>query len=302
LKIRAFQSAPRGGVSIFVLLGAVSASIAMAASCGSADVPEPAACTQTSSTEIFDQRIAPLLADDRPKSCNACHLSGIDMTLFVRSTPCETMACLSQLGLVDLGSPSESKVLGWIQRAAPLSPLITGDVIAAEHAGFLEWIEHHALCGRFECAGVRCGERRTDPFCEVADEPDQATGPELDIGGCSDLAIERLFRDSIYASRGRCFPCHFSSEEAAAPGAPRFIDQEGTCDSSSLSTLRNIVDAGLINLADPAASLLLLKPLSEEGGGVPHGGHAKFFPGSDPGYDNFLYWVTRYAECQRTKG
>src|SRR5687767_10046112 len=119
------------GVSILVLLGALATSGVLAVSCGQVEVPVPEACTQTSGTEIFEQRIAPLLADDQPKSCNACHLSGIDMSLFVRSTPCETMACLKDLGLVNLAAPADSKVLSWIERAEPLSPLITEDVVRA---------------------------------------------------------------------------------------------------------------------------------------------------------------------------
>lgn len=78
--------------------------------------------------------------------------------------------------------------------------------------------------------------------------------------------------------------------------------QQGACEVSSLATMRNLLDAGLVDVDDPAQSLLLLKPLSDENGGVPHGGHAEFYPASDPGYDNFLYWLTRYAECQKTKG
>jgi hypothetical protein len=282
-----------------VAFGAAAAS----ASCGQIEFPVPEACGDTSGTEIFEQRIAPLLADDQPKSCNTCHLSGIDMSLFVRPTPCETMACLNDLGLVDFGEPKASRVLSWIERADPASPLITKRVIDAEYAGFLEWIEHYQTCGRFECAGVRCGDAGSDPFCDVEPEPLTATGPQIDMGGCSDVEIERLFRDSVYASRGRCFPCHFNQEEYAAPGALRFVEQEGSCDTSSLTTMHNIIEAGLVDVASPEKSLLILKPLSEEGGGVPHGGHAKFFPGDgDPGYENFLYWVTRYAECQGGRG
>lgn len=294
--------APARGLPLIVLVGALTGSVLLAASCGEKDEPKPAVCDETSGTAIFDQRIAPLLSDDQPKSCNACHLSGIDMSVFVRPTPCETMACLKDLGLVDLESPEDSKVLSWIERAKPLSPLITEAVVQAEYDGFREWIEHQAECGRFECRGVKCTAQPSDPFCDVAQEPFNATGPALDTGGCSELALEQLFRDSIYTSRGRCYPCHFESEGSATAGALRFIQQSGSCDTSSLETMRNIVEAGLVDVREPMRSLLLLKPLAEEGGGVPHGGHAKFFPGSDPGYDNFVYWLTRYAECQSDQG
>jgi hypothetical protein len=281
---------------IWALGAPLALAVALAVSCGQ-DPEAPAACRDVSGTAIFERRIAPLLGDDRPKSCNACHLSGIDMTLFVRSTPCETMACLGELGLVDLEAPEASKVLGWIDRAKPLSPLIDEAVVQAEHDGFLEWIRHNAECGRFECAGVVCSAREPEPFCDVAPEPFTAADPALDSGDCSDLALERLFRDTIYASRGRCYPCHFESE-AAPPEAFHFIDQSGSCDEASLETMHAVIDAGLVDVKEPLRSLLLLKPLAEGGGGVPHGGHEKFTPGGDPGYENFAYWLQRYAACR----
>ena len=284
----------------WALFAPLGVSLGMGVSCGQTD-SIPAACGDANGTAIFDRRIAPLLVADRPKSCNACHLSGIDMTMFVRDTPCETMACLSEMGLVDLAAPEQSKVLAWIERAKPLSPLIDEAVVQAEHDGFSEWIQHNAQCGAYECAGVVCTSRESDPFCDVAPEPFTA-GISKDTGGCTDLALERLFRDTVYETRGRCFPCHFDSEKDAAPEALHFIAQEGSCDESSLETMHNIVEAGLVDLAEPEKSLFIQKPLGEEGGGVAHGGHQKFYPGSDPGYDNFLYWVKRYAACQTQSG
>jgi hypothetical protein len=64
----------------------------------------------------------------------------------------------------------------------------------------------------------------------------------------------------------------------------------------------HVVEAGLVNVEQPEQNLLLLEPLAEGGAGVPHGGHEKFSPGSDPGYDNFVYWLKRYAACQGRKG
>jgi hypothetical protein len=291
----------QGRLPVWVLLAPVGVSLGMGLSCGQTDEAVPAACSDASNTVIYSERIAPLLSDDRPKSCNACHLSGIDMTLFVRETPCETMACLAELGLVDLALPDDSKVLGWIDRAKPLSPLIDASVVQAEHDGFLEWIRHNAECGRFECKNVVCTSRESDPFCDTAPEPFVA-GISKDAGGCGDLALEKLFRDTIYESRGRCYPCHFSSETNEAPEATHFIEQSGTCDTSSLETMRNVIDAGLVNVQDPEQSLLLLKPLDTIGGGVAHGGADKFSPGNDPGYDNFVYWLKRYAACQTQPG
>lgn len=143
-----------------------------------------------------------------------------------------------------------------------------------------------------------CSAREHEPFCDVETEPFTAANRALDSGDCSELALERLFRETIYASRGRCYPCHFESEKDTVPEARHFFHQSGNCDESSLETMREVIDAGLVDVKDPLRSLLLLEPLAEGGGGVPHGGHEKFSPGSDPGYDNFVYWLRRYAACQ----
>lgn len=256
---------------------------------------EPAACKQ-SPADLYEERIEPLLTEDQPKSCNQCHLSGIDLALFAKSTPCETMACLVQDRLVDLDSPPDSKLLTWIERAEPDSSLITDEVIQAEYDAFLQWIEHESQCG--DCSSTPCQPTTEEPFCPYEDEVSDAFPAEEDPGGCDDLVLEELFTRTIYASRGRCYPCHFSQNTTAEPTAPRWLIQEGSCEASALATMRNIIRSGYINTSDPSQSLLLLKPLAEADGGIEHGGHDKFLLNDDPGYANFLYWVTRYSECQ----
>jgi hypothetical protein len=279
-------------------IGLQLALAALLAACTTERVPPtPAECKGESPGELFAQRIEPLFAQDRPKSCNQCHLSGIDLGSFTRDTPCETMACLVEQGLVDLEAPEQSKILGWIERANPDSELITEQVIQEEYDGFLAWIQYSASCQASACRGVTCKRSEADPFCDTA-EPityDTANDP----GGCSDRALERVFRDAIYADRGRCEPCHFEKKEDAAPEAPKWISQEGSCDEASLRTMRTVVSRGLVNVGDPTQSLLLLKPLSPEYGGVEHGGAAKFHGNEDQGYKNFLYWLERYADCQK---
>lgn len=89
-------------------------------------LPGPApVCTGDAAVELYTRKIEPILKDVHPTSCNQCHLSGIDLSLFVKDTPCQTMACMRQLGLVDLDEPALSKVLSWIKRAKPQSTLIT---------------------------------------------------------------------------------------------------------------------------------------------------------------------------------
>lgn len=247
--------------------------------------------------QIYRDRIEPVLADDRPKSCNQCHLSGVDLSLFVRDTPCESMACLIDMDLVDLEEPKNSQILSWIERASPESDLITEDVIQAEYDGFLEWIEQTASCPDSACSDAECGPPPEGSTCELDPEPSDAAEEQLD--DCSDLAIEQLFRDSVYAWRGRCFPCHFSDQEFADERAPRWLNVDGNCDAASLETLRTVVASGYIDVDEPTQSLLLLKPLAENAGGVEHGGHDKFAGTSDAAYVSFLNFIEQYAECSR---
>jgi hypothetical protein len=267
---------------------------ALAAACG----PEEAeidACTQTS-IEVYQRRIEPLLLADQPSSCNECHLSGVDLGVLVQGSPCETMACLVERQLVDLDAPAQSQVLGWIERAAPQSDLITQEVIQAEYDALYAWIEAVASCGA--CADARCSNEPADTFCDVEVEPAENYDPEADPGGCSDRDIEQLFLDTVYTFRGRCYPCHYESADSPPVGATPWIVEQDNCHASSLATLRNVLEANLIDSDEPLQSRLLLKPLAEEDGGVEHGGHDKFTIDGDPAYTNLVYFLTRYAACQ----
>ncbi len=250
------------------------------------------------STDLFEERVAPLLADDQPKTCNQCHLSGIDLSTIVRDDPCESMACMVQDGLVDLSAPEKSKILTWIDRAEPDSDLITEDVIGLEHDAFLQWIEEESECR--SCASTPCSEQEDAPFCEpIATPPDAADISSAE--DCSDKTLEQLFLDTIYASRGRCYPCHYSSNTTVKE-APKWISQDGTCEAASLATMRTVVKSGYVNVDDPSQSLLLLKPLAEADGGLEHGGHDKFQLEGDAAYQNFLSWLTYYSDCQKSGG
>jgi hypothetical protein len=240
------------------------------------------------SDDLFTRRIAPLLATDRPKTCNTCHLSGVDLQMFVQDTPCQTMACLDARGLVDLTDPASSVVLQWISRADPSSPLITQAVIDEEYAAFLAWIEASATCGLCYAGDSPCGVKADDG---CAEDPDAR--PYRDPGDCSPLTRETLFRHKVYAWRDRCYPCHFDSSAAVAP---KWI-ASGPCDIGSLETMRNVLDGGLIDYADPAASLLLTKPLAEDAGGVEHGGGDKFHDLEDSAYLDIRAWIERETAC-----
>lgn len=255
------------------------------------------ACNEAGSTELYEKRIAPLLEDDRPKSCNQCHLSGVDLALFAKDTPCQTMACMVGEGVVDLDEPEASLLLQWIDRAAPESEGITESVLREERQGVLEWIEHSAACGLCaDPASLACGDeggKLTD--CEVNSKSPPGYA-EVDPGDCSDKTLELLFQNTFFPWRGRCHPCHFDGFEEQVPEAPKWIGV-GACNPASLSTMRRVIEAGYVDTADPENSLLLTKPLEEELGGVFHEGGTKIHSKDEELYVRLLYWVTRYADC-----
>jgi len=280
-----------------VVLGAV------AASCSSPDDPGTQAratseqCLSQAGS-LYERKIAPLLATDRPKTCNQCHLSGIDLSLFVREDMCETRACLLDRGLVDLTNPDQSAVLGWIERAHPDSELITQEVIDQEYEAFKEFVEQIAHCGGEACPGVRCPT--SDGGEDCGSPGDEAGVPFLVPAGTScDLpTVEAEFRDTVYVWRDRCNPCHFSSNTGGGGvTAPLFINVESSCNVDSLETFHNLVASGLMDAENPTQSLLLLKPLDVRDGGVAHGGGPKFHGVDDVSYLSFLSFIEYWAGC-----
>lgn len=261
-------------------------------------------CAPDAGLSLFERRIAPLLSAERPHSCNQCHLSGIDLGLFVGDDPCETLTCLSARGLVDLDTPEDSQLLRWIARAKPDSALITQAVIDAEYEAVRAWLVYHARCGESAC-GPQDAAVCEAPMRLVGCPVDAPRVPGADPGDCSDLTLERLFSERVFTWRNRCYPCHFE-QDRQVPIAPKWIDdtadslsddRETRCHEASLATLRTIVRRGYIDLSAPERSLLLLKPLSIGAGGVLHGGHDKFEGLDDPAYRDFRLFLERYAAC-----
>lgn len=304
------QAAPHGGLAgavrhwrgavlvSAVLVGAVGGACSGGDSPGSTSAALECRDEGIDTTDLYERKIAPLFADDRPTSCTQCHLAGLDLSLFVRDTPCETMACLVDLGLVDTRDPDDSLVLSWIGRAEPQSELITEDVINQEYEGFRQWITFNVACDA--CGDATCPDTpNADEFCDRGEYPGEDYDPTLlDAGGCDDETIYQLFQDTVYTSRGRCSPCHFNDHPDVEPDAPKWMDVLGTCESASRQTLRNVLAGEYIDLEQPDQSLLLRKPLPEDKGGVEHGGHDKFSGESeDLSYRDFVYFIDRYAGC-----
>lgn len=257
----------------------------------------PYECTQAEHDALYDKRIAPLLAEGRPSSCNECHLSGVDLALFVQKTPCETMACMVERDIVSLDDPEASLVLAWIDRATP-SGGITQETIDEEREGMLEWIRRSSSC-EGECGEIEnpCGDPAQAEICETppaASEPHAVEEP----GDCSDRTLELLFREKVYSWRGRCFPCHFDTHEGEVEDAPPWVASVGDCNATSLATLRNAEALGILDPDDPLKSLLLLKPLDQDLGGVEHGGGPKMHSTDEAAYVDFVAFLQRWADCK----
>ena len=274
-----------------VMSGAVSAS------CGgkSEEELESEACFEDSSA-LYEQRIKPLFETDRPQSCNQCHLSGVDLSVFVRDSMCETRACLLANGLVDATDIDNSLILTWIARAQPESELITQEVIDEEYQGFRDFLTQLASCSNASCREVTCSAVKGPGKCERESEPGMITVTDPDAQ-CDSQSVEAAFRDTVFPWRDRCFPCHHDDQLKATAEAPRWIEVGGNCETAAVSTLRNVIDRGLVDTEVPEDSLILLKPLPESDGGVPHGGGDKFHDKNDQAYQSFLSFAEYYAAC-----
>jgi hypothetical protein len=256
-----------------------------------ASAPDTGLCQSDAALDLYERKIAPLFSDSHPSTCNQCHLPGIDLGLFARGTACETLACMLDQGLANPADPAKSKILTWIGRAKPDSQLITEQVIAHEHAAFEQWLTYSLECNT--CAGALCPVPDGGGACELAEEPDTDFDPAaIDPGGCERPALEAVFRETVYADRGRCSPCHFDDQQDE--DTPAWISVSFDCQEASVRTYNHVVDDGYLNREQPDQSLLLLKPLAI----VKHGGGQKFEDSEDEGYQRFKYFIDRWAACQ----
>lgn len=62
-----------------------------------ADNGSAAVCAAQEQLELYDRRIKPLGDGAQPSSCNQCHVSDVDLAMFVQESPREPIACLAKL-------------------------------------------------------------------------------------------------------------------------------------------------------------------------------------------------------------
>jgi hypothetical protein len=283
------------------------------------DVPDAGLMCDTETLGPIYERIELILSDEHADSCNACHLGGLDLAAFARPTACETMACLVDLGWADLDAPDESLLFDFIARAETADggivdggaeQGITPASVEAEHEAFREWIQfsaacHDDLCGVIEApcgappdAGtIDAGSLPSD--AGVFDPADLACGPPaiLDAGACSPEAERQLFEDIVWPWKGRCSHCHAEDAVISVGNPPHWMaDTEDP--HAPVRTMCSVAERGYLDVNHPAESLLLLKPLREQFGGIQHGGGTKFLSLSDMAYVGFRTWVDQWAACR----
>ena len=246
-------------------------------------------CSASGLSQLFEQRIRPLVQKGAPTTCNKCHLAGVDLSMFVQPSACASMACLMQKGLVDLADPASSRILGFISKGQPASSLITGAVRQKEYQGFLDWIRWSARCQASACGQI------VDPCGGAGASQTPPPDPTPMLGGCSEAALLSSFQQQVNRWRGRCESCHAPNGANKTKGTLWLPDSA----DNAMAAMYNLIGLGALDVNNPAASRLITKPLDEALGGVVHGGGPKIKSKSEQTYIDYLAWATRYANCYK---
>lgn len=246
----------------------------------------PLTCDTAELSAMYTRYVEPFVSGSVASSCSACHMTGIDIGLYAQDTPCETMACMVDMGVVNLDNPSASTLLAQILLGESDSSVFN---VQAEHDAIEEWIEWSS-----QCHGEVCGA--VESACQSGTgTPSTGVQP---LGDCSETDLLAQFWDAVIIDRQRCVTCHsdFGESEGTfgpcdsaddcmamqlclggsckAPGpatAPHFFEGGGGALSWNnpehralgLNTMYNFAALGLFDRDDPLASTAATKPLLE---------------------------------------
>lgn len=275
---------------------------------------------------VFEQRIMPIFRSPQPSSCVQCHLASVDLKNYILPSPEKTFVSLRDQGLIDLAHPEKSKILTLIQMGEKDldrgAKLIHAKTRQAEYEAFLAWIK----------ACTADPKLRDLPRLAADEVARPARADAVIRHNRKDRLLDSFVRN-VWSQRMRCFPCHTPSElDAVSKEHPKarethskFEEQFGQrmnfFKETPEATLRQLLANSkkpaqghlpVINVAVPAKSLLLLKPLAKvpekDANGqfekpsyaepVTHGGGRKMFP-EDQTYKSFLTWLQDYARVAR---
>ena len=271
---------------------------------------------------LFEQRIMPIFRSPQPSSCVQCHLASVDLKSYILPSSEKTFVSLRDQGLIDLTNPEKSKILTLIQMGEKDldrgAKLIHAKTRQAEYEAFAAWVK--ACCSDQKL-------RALAPL-SAADLAKPQRSDEIIRHNRKDRLLDSFVRN-VWSQRMRCFPCHTPFElEAADPQHPKarethqkFEEQFGQrmniFRETPEATLRQLIVSSkrpaaghlpLINVEQPAKSLLVLKPTSKvpnkDANGefekptyaepVSHMGGLKMFV-DDQSYKSFLAWIGDYA-------
>ena len=238
-----------------------------------------AAAEGDSALDIFQKRIAPILASKNPSSCSECHLSGVDLKDYIDPDPIKTFAALRDAGMIDVAQPRQSKLLKFIARKPERSSLVTDKVRQQEYEAFAAWIE----------AAVK------DPSLAKA-KADAKLGPAVPLEVLRHARRDQVlasFMDGVWSEVGRCAACHSPDRNQAQ------VKKHGEHISwiklgDPQATLDHLMEYDLIDVDEPTKSQLLLKPTNQ----VKHGGGVKMTVG-DRTYQQFLEFLNDYSQNKK---
>ncbi|MEX2026908.1 MAG: hypothetical protein WEH44_06395, partial [Pirellulaceae bacterium] len=277
---------------------------------------------QTAALDLFEQRIMPIFRSPNPSSCVQCHLASVDLKSYIRPSHEKTFVSLRDQGLIDLAEPEKSKILSLIQMGQQDldrgAKLIHEKTRKAEYEAFAAWVK--------ACSSDP--KLRDLPPLGEQDLAKPAKPDEVIRHNRKDRLLDSFVRN-VWSQRMRCFPCHtpFEIDDANSQHAkPRethrqFEEQFGQrmnfFQKSPEATMRQLIVSSrkpsrghlpLINVEQPAKSLLVLKPTSkvpakDDSGNfakpssaepVSHMGGLKMFV-DDQSYKSFMAWIEDYA-------
>lgn len=272
---------------------------------------------------VFEQRLKPIFQSPNPSSCVQCHLSSVDLKNYILPSSRATFLALRDQGLIDTERPGESKILHLISMGDTdpdgLSRRIHAKARQAEFEAFSHWIE--VCCRDRELLATEASHEKTVAGPSVSDEVIRHTR--------KDRLLDSFVRN-VWSQRMRCFPCHTPSEldsdnalhEKPIQRHAEFVKKYGArmnlFKETPLQTMRSLIASSgkrhddrlpLVNVENPAESLLLLKPtaklppkgddgkIGKPSSMVPvsHMGGIKMHLG-DQSYKAWLYWLQDYAD------
>jgi hypothetical protein len=256
----------------------LAATVLLTTSRGRAEEPSP--------KEVFVRRILPIYEAREASSCVQCHLAGVDLKNYILPTHEKTFRSLRDQNLIDLDRPEASKILRLIDMGGK-------DTTTTRPFEKKRQAEHDAFAAWIRACGTDRSLRELPPLAgrELAAPPRPV---EVIRHARKDRLLES-FERNIWAMRFRCMGCHNEGtpqcDKLVKEHGPRVAWMKKAGAEATMSYL--LGRPTLVNVKEPAKSLLMRKPLNE----VKHEGGQKFLPG-DQGYKAYRTWIDDYARLK----